>query len=160
MVTPNSAPELVVMPGYPVYYAPNVAANYFFYDGLYWVFNVSVIRWNDGCRERRARRASARHRGERPRPSVFRSRARSVRRRRNVSADGNLRRSKSSLSPMPREKQSPREQAFRGERPPARPVAQQPPLQDHPGQRPKEERGHQARGPEGRPDEGQGQGRK
>lgn len=31
-------PELVPVPGYPVYYAPRVAANYFFYDGLYWVF--------------------------------------------------------------------------------------------------------------------------
>lgn len=38
-------PELVVMPGYPVYYAPNVAANYFFYDGLYWVFNVRDGQW-------------------------------------------------------------------------------------------------------------------
>ena len=28
------------MPRYPVYYATNVAANYFFYDGLNWVFNV------------------------------------------------------------------------------------------------------------------------
>lgn len=34
-------PELVPVPGYPVYYAPQVAANYFFYDGLYWVF------WHD-----------------------------------------------------------------------------------------------------------------
>lgn len=32
-------PELVPVPGYPVYYAPSVAANYFFYDGMYWVFN-------------------------------------------------------------------------------------------------------------------------
>ena len=31
-------PDLVRVPGYPVYYAPRVAANYFFYDGLYWVF--------------------------------------------------------------------------------------------------------------------------
>lgn len=31
-------PELVPVPGYPVYYAPRVSANYFFYDGLYWVF--------------------------------------------------------------------------------------------------------------------------
>jgi hypothetical protein len=30
-------PRLVPVPGYPVYYAPQVAANYFFYDGLYWV---------------------------------------------------------------------------------------------------------------------------
>lgn len=31
-------PELVPVPGYPVYYAPNVDANYFFYDGLYWLY--------------------------------------------------------------------------------------------------------------------------
>lgn len=31
-------PELVAVPGYPVYYAPRVAANYFFYDGMYWVY--------------------------------------------------------------------------------------------------------------------------
>jgi hypothetical protein len=31
-------PELVPIPGYPVYYAPSVAANYFFYDGMYWAF--------------------------------------------------------------------------------------------------------------------------
>ena len=31
-------PELVPVPGYPVYYAPRVNANYFFYDGLYWVY--------------------------------------------------------------------------------------------------------------------------
>ncbi|WP_298267309.1 hypothetical protein [Geobacter sp.] len=31
-------PELVPVPGYPVYYAPRVDANYFFYDGMYWVF--------------------------------------------------------------------------------------------------------------------------
>lgn len=31
-------PQLVRVPGYPVYYAPQVAANYFFYDGMYWVF--------------------------------------------------------------------------------------------------------------------------
>jgi hypothetical protein len=29
-------PQLVVVPGYPVYYAPAVDANLFFYDGLYW----------------------------------------------------------------------------------------------------------------------------
>jgi hypothetical protein len=29
-------PELVQVPGYPVYYAPRHEANYFFYDGLYW----------------------------------------------------------------------------------------------------------------------------
>jgi len=31
-------PELVRVPGYPVYYAPQAPANYFFFDGLYWVF--------------------------------------------------------------------------------------------------------------------------
>jgi hypothetical protein len=35
-------PQLVPVPGYPVYYAPGVNSNYFFYDGLYWVFT------NDG----------------------------------------------------------------------------------------------------------------
>jgi hypothetical protein len=32
-------PQLVPVPGYPVYYAPGVGTNFFFYDGLYWVFN-------------------------------------------------------------------------------------------------------------------------
>jgi len=31
-------PELVLVPGYPVYYAPRLDANYFFYDGMYWVY--------------------------------------------------------------------------------------------------------------------------
>ncbi len=31
-------PELVPLPGYPVYYAPQVDSNYFFYDGMYWVY--------------------------------------------------------------------------------------------------------------------------
>jgi hypothetical protein len=31
-------PELVQVPGYPVYYAPQASANIFFYDGLYWVY--------------------------------------------------------------------------------------------------------------------------
>lgn len=31
-------PQLVPVPGYPVYYAPHVSANYFFYDGMYWVY--------------------------------------------------------------------------------------------------------------------------
>jgi hypothetical protein len=34
-------PELVSVPGYPVYYAPSLNSNYFFYDGMYWVY------WND-----------------------------------------------------------------------------------------------------------------
>lgn len=32
-------PALQRIPSYPVYYAPAVRANYFFYDGLYWVFD-------------------------------------------------------------------------------------------------------------------------
>ena len=32
-------PRLVAVPGTAVYYAPAVDANYFFYDGLYWVFD-------------------------------------------------------------------------------------------------------------------------
>ena len=31
-------PQLVAVPGYPVYYDPAASANYFFYDGLYWVY--------------------------------------------------------------------------------------------------------------------------
>lgn len=31
-------PQLVAIPGYPVYYAPRLQANFFFYDGLYWVY--------------------------------------------------------------------------------------------------------------------------
>jgi hypothetical protein len=31
-------PELVRVPGYPVYYAPRLNSNYFFYDGMYWVY--------------------------------------------------------------------------------------------------------------------------
>ncbi len=31
-------PQLVPVPGYPVYYDPRMNANYFFYDGLYWVY--------------------------------------------------------------------------------------------------------------------------
>ena len=33
-----SYPQLVAVPGYPVYYAPQLNANYFFYDGMYWVY--------------------------------------------------------------------------------------------------------------------------
>jgi len=32
-------PQLVPVPGYPVYYAPQLNSNYFFYDGMYWVFD-------------------------------------------------------------------------------------------------------------------------
>lgn len=31
-------PELVRVPDYPVYYAPRLGTNYFFYDGMYWIF--------------------------------------------------------------------------------------------------------------------------
>lgn len=31
-------PELEPIPGYPVYYAPRLDSNYFFYDGMYWVY--------------------------------------------------------------------------------------------------------------------------
>jgi hypothetical protein len=44
-------PELVPVPGYPVYYAPRLESNYFFYDGLYWVFqgdNWYASSWYNG----------------------------------------------------------------------------------------------------------------
>jgi len=44
-------PGLVPVPGYPVYYAPQVNANYFFYDGMYWVFqgdNWYASSWYNG----------------------------------------------------------------------------------------------------------------
>ncbi len=44
-------PDLVRIPGYPVYYAPQLNANYFFYDGLYWVFvdgNWYASPWYNG----------------------------------------------------------------------------------------------------------------
>jgi hypothetical protein len=33
-----TVPELVQVPDSPAYYAPGMDANYFFYDGMYWVF--------------------------------------------------------------------------------------------------------------------------
>ena len=30
-------PQMVVVPGYPVYYAPQLNSNYFLYDGMYCV---------------------------------------------------------------------------------------------------------------------------
>lgn len=36
-------PDLVLVPDYPVYYAPQAQTNYFFYDGLYWVYQND--RW-------------------------------------------------------------------------------------------------------------------
>jgi hypothetical protein len=44
-------PELVPVPGYPVYYAPRLEANYFFYDGMYWVYqgdNWYQSSWYNG----------------------------------------------------------------------------------------------------------------
>jgi len=44
-------PQLVRVPGYPVYYDPSSDANYFFYDGLYWVYeqdNWYASSWYDG----------------------------------------------------------------------------------------------------------------
>jgi len=44
-------PRLVPVPGYPVYYAPQVDSNYFFYDGMYWVFmndNWYASSWYNG----------------------------------------------------------------------------------------------------------------
>lgn len=35
-------PVLQRIPGYPVYYAPRLDRNYFFYDGLYWVFEDDI----------------------------------------------------------------------------------------------------------------------
>jgi len=44
-------PELVPVPGYPVYYAPRMNSNYFFYDGRYWVYqgdNWYASSWYNG----------------------------------------------------------------------------------------------------------------
>lgn len=44
-------PELAPIPGYPVYYAPGLSTNFFFYDGLYWVFagdSWYYSSWYDG----------------------------------------------------------------------------------------------------------------
>ena len=37
-ISPTAYPELVPVPGYPVYYDPRADSNYFFYDGEYWVY--------------------------------------------------------------------------------------------------------------------------
>ena len=47
----RSYPELVLVPGYPVYYAPRLKANFFFYDGMYWVYqndNWYESTWYNG----------------------------------------------------------------------------------------------------------------
>jgi len=36
-------PSLVLVPGHPVYYAPQLQSNFFFYDSLYWVYEDD--RW-------------------------------------------------------------------------------------------------------------------
>jgi hypothetical protein len=44
-------PQLVRVPGYPVYYAPQVSSNYFYYDGMYWVYqgdNWYASSWYNG----------------------------------------------------------------------------------------------------------------
>jgi hypothetical protein len=44
-------PELVQVPEYPVYYAPGLNSNYFFYDGMYWVYqgdNWYASDWYNG----------------------------------------------------------------------------------------------------------------
>lgn len=44
-------PSLVRVPGYPVYYAPALEANYFFFDGHFWLFLDDywyVSSWYDG----------------------------------------------------------------------------------------------------------------
>lgn len=48
-------PALERIPGYPVYYAPRLRANYFFYDGLYWVYDRGdwyASTWYNGPWER------------------------------------------------------------------------------------------------------------
>src|SRR5664279_206187 len=47
----NDYPDMVPMPGYPVYYEPQVNWNYFFYDGVYWVYqndNWYASTWYNG----------------------------------------------------------------------------------------------------------------
>lgn len=44
-------PQLVRVPGYPVYYAPRLDSNFFFYDGMYWVYqrdNWYASSWYNG----------------------------------------------------------------------------------------------------------------
>ena len=46
-----SFPELVVVPDYPVYYAPRGNVNLFFYDGMYWAYerdNWYASSWYNG----------------------------------------------------------------------------------------------------------------
>jgi hypothetical protein len=44
-------PNLIPVPGYPVYYAPGLSSNFFFYDGMYWVYqydNWYASSWYNG----------------------------------------------------------------------------------------------------------------
>lgn len=44
-------PQMVQVPGYPVYYDPGASSNYFFYDGAYWVYqrnNWYASTWYNG----------------------------------------------------------------------------------------------------------------
>ena len=44
-------PQLERVPGYPVYYAPGMDTNFFFYDGMYWVYqsdNWYASSWYNG----------------------------------------------------------------------------------------------------------------
>jgi hypothetical protein len=44
-------PDMVPVPGYPVYYAPQMQSNFFFYDGMYWVYQRDAwyaSEWYDG----------------------------------------------------------------------------------------------------------------
>jgi hypothetical protein len=44
-------PQFVAVPGYPVYYAPQANSNYFFYDGMYWIYqrdNWYMSSWYNG----------------------------------------------------------------------------------------------------------------
>jgi hypothetical protein len=50
-ITLRAYPDLVAVPGYPVYYAPQLDSNFFFYDGLYWVYAQDhwyTGSWYDG----------------------------------------------------------------------------------------------------------------
>lgn len=50
-ISVGAYPDLVAVPGYPVYYAPRLDSNLFFYDGLYWVYAQDswyASSWYDG----------------------------------------------------------------------------------------------------------------
>jgi hypothetical protein len=50
-ISQPSYPDLVPVPGYPVYYDPQADSNYFFYDGMYWVYqqdNWYASTWYNG----------------------------------------------------------------------------------------------------------------